>query len=449
MTRAACTLALCLLAPAFLRADDWPQWLGPRRDGVWRETGLVKAFPKDGPRVLWRAPLGAGYCGPAVVGDRVYVLDRFRARGPDGKPARPTPDGIPGNERVVCLDAASGKVVWKHEYNCPYTVSYPSGPRCTPIVRGGRVWTLGTMGDLYCLDARTGKPVWHRNLMKDYKLDSPPVWGFAAHPLIEGDLLYTLAGGEGSAVVALHKDTGKQAWKALSSEEVGYSPPMLVTAGGKKQLVVWLSESVNGLDPATGKVYWTQEYPVGRPPQRPAVNIVSLVPHGRRLFLSTFYHGPMMLELEKDKLGAKVVWRGKSNNPLKPDGLHILMAAPVFKDGHLYGVCGMGEFRCLDAATGKQKWQTYELTGGARADCGTAFVVPQGDRFVIFNDQGELILAELSPAGHKIVSKAKVIEPTEKARGRTVVWSHPAFAHKCVFVRNDREMVCVSLAEMS
>jgi outer membrane protein assembly factor BamB len=449
MSRVIYSMLFCLLVPAVVSADDWPQWLGPRRDGVWRETGLVKAFPKDGPRILWRSPLGQGYSGPAVVGERVYVMDRQRAKDADGKPARPTRDGIPGNERIVCLNAKTGTIVWKHEYSCSYTVSYSSGPRVTPLVQDGKLWALGAMGDLHCLDEKTGKPIWHKNLIQEYKLDGPPAWGYAAHPLIVGDLLYTLVGGKGSAVVALNKNTGAQVWKALTTEEIGYSPPVLITAGGKKQLLIWLSESVNGLDPATGSVYWTQEYPVGRPPMRPAVTIATLRVLDNKLFLSSAYHGPMVLELEADKPAVKLLWRGKSNRMDRPEGLHILMATPWLQDGHVYGVCAMGELRCLDLKTGKQKWQTYDLTGGEKADCGTSFIVPQGDRYIVFNDQGELILAELSPKGHKIISKARVIDPIEEARGRKVVWSHPAFARKCVFVRNDKEMVCVSLAEAS
>jgi outer membrane protein assembly factor BamB len=273
------------------------------------------------------------------------------------------------------------------------------------------------------------------------------VWGFAAHPLLDGNLLYCLVGGKGSAVVALDRDTGKEKWKALDSDEIGYSPPMIYTAGGKRQLIVWLSESINGLDPATGKVLWTQKYPADRPPQRPAVNIITVRCDGEHLFVSTYYHGPMMLKLSTDKPGARVLWRGKSHNPSRPDGLHMVMAAPVLKGGYVYGVCAGGELRCLDAKTGKQSWQTYDFTGGKKADCGTAFLVPQGGRFVIFNDQGELILAELTPKGHKLIDRARILEPVQPARGRKVVWSHPAFANKCVYARNDKEIVCVSLAE--
>jgi outer membrane protein assembly factor BamB len=447
------TRGILLVLPALIaaagvgRAADWPQWLGADRDGVWRETGLLEKFPRGGPKVLWRVPVGTGYSGPAVVGDRVYVMDRERAKDEKGQPLRPTRQGILGNERVLCLDAADGKVVWKHEYDCPYTISYPTGPRTTPLVHQGRVWTLGAMGDLFCLDAADGKVRWSKNLVKEYKLEGAQAWGWAAHPLLDGDLLYCLVGGEGSAVVAFNKDTGKEVWKALSSQEVGYSPPMIYEAGGKRQLIIWLSEALYGLDPATGKQYWKVDYPEGAPVQRPAVNIITVRKMKDLLFISTYYHGPMVVKLDADKPGASVVWKGKSNNPAKPDGLHSLMAAPVFKDGYVYGVGADAELLCFKAETGEQLWKTFDATGGKKADCGTAFIVPQGDRYVLFNDLGDLILAELSPKGYKEIDRAHILEPAEAARGRDVVWSHPAFARRCVFARNEKEMVCVSLAK--
>jgi outer membrane protein assembly factor BamB len=440
------TLAVCAWAAPPGRAEDWPQWLGPRRDGVWRETGLVEKFPPGGPKVVWRVPLAAGYSGPAVADGRVYVMDRRRAVGPDGKPARPKRSGIPGDERIVCFRAADGKLLWEHKYDCPYTISYPSGPRTTPLVHGGRVYTLGAMGDLLCLDAETGRVRWAKQVAKEYAAETPPVWGFAAHPLLDGDLLYCLVGGAGRAVVAFHKDTGKEVWKALTTDEIGYSPPVICTAGGKRQLIVWLSESINALDPATGAVYWTQRYPTDRAPQRPAVNIVTVRCDGRLLFVSTYYHGPLMLELAADRPAAKVLWKGKSNNPARPDGVHGVMASPALQDGYLYGVGLAGELRCQKADTGEQLWQTYAPVAGEKADCGTAFIVPQGKRFVLFNDQGDLILADLSPKGYREIDRARILEPTLEARGRKVVWSHPAFAGRCVFARNDKELVCVSLA---
>src|SRR4051794_9405914 len=163
------SLLTTLLLSTTARADDWPQWLGPQRDGVWRETGILEKFPKGGPKVLWRTPLGGGYAGPAVADGRVYVLDRVLDPGVKN-PSNPFDRGsVAGQERVLCLDAASGKELWKHEYRTTYSISYPSGPRTTPVVRGGKVYTLGAMGDLLCLDAASGKVLWSKNFPADYK----------------------------------------------------------------------------------------------------------------------------------------------------------------------------------------------------------------------------------------------------------------------------------------
>jgi outer membrane protein assembly factor BamB len=426
-------------------ARDWPQWMGPERDGVWRETGLIDKFPKEGPKIRWRVPIGNGYSGPAVVGDRVYVMDRQRrAVDPAAKPSATRGKSIPGNERVLCLNAADGSIVWKHEYDCPYTISYSSGPRATPLIRDGRVYALGAMGDLTVLDAADGHLRWSKNLPQEFKVKAP-FWGYAAHPLLEGDLLYSLVGGKGSAVVALNKDTGALVWKSLSTQETGYSPPMIYEFGGKKQLIVWLSEALYGLDPTTGKQLWQHVYPEGEQMTRPAVNIITAKKVDDLLFISTVYHGPMMLNIGADK--ATMVWKGKNDNPGKPDGAYCLMASPVFKDGYGYGVGMMGDLHCFNAKTGKDVWQTFAAVTGRKADCGTVFVIPHEDRFVLFNDQGDLILADLTAQGYHEISRAHVLEPAAFARGRNVVWSHPAFADRCMFARNDKEMVCVSLAK--
>ena len=436
-------VVLALVSAAAL-AEDWPQWMGPRRDGVWRESDLMAKFPEGGPKIAWRVPLGTGYAGPAVVGKRVYVMDLERAVDENGKPLRATRQGIPGKERVLCLSAADGSTIWKHEYDCPYTISYPTGPRTTPVVENGRLYTLGAMGDLLCLDAASGKVHWSKKLTADYETE-PPVWGYASHLLVDGDLLYTLAGGEGSAVVALAKNTGEEVWRALSSKEVAYSPPMIYQLDGKRQLVIWLSDAIYGLDPATGKEYWTHKYPEDVPPQRPSVNIVTVGQTDVGLFVSTFYHGPMMLRPAGDD--AKLVWKGQSNNPVKPDGAHCLMASPVFADGYGYACGSFGEVVCFDEATGQKQWETYAPVVGKKAECGAVFIVPQGERYVMFNDQGELILAHLSPEGYEEIDRVQILKPVGFARGRDIVWSHPAFADRSVFARNDKEMVRVWLAE--
>lgn len=300
------------------------------------------------------------------------------------------------------------------------------------------------MGDLACQNVADGSLRWSKKLLESYKTEVP-VWGYAAHPLIDGDLLICLVGGPDSAVVAFDKNTGQEVWKALSSEEIGYSPPMIYELDGKRQLIIWLSEAIYGLEPATGKQFWKQEYPIGVPPMRPSVNIVTVKATNEMLFLATFYHGPLLFKLLADQ--PSVVWKGKSNSPALPDGAHAVMASPVFRDDHGYAVGNQGELRCFEIATGKQKWQSYAPVAGRKADCGTVFIVPQGDRHVIFNDQGDLILARLTPERYEEIDRAHILDPVSFARGRNVVWSHPAFAQRCVFARNDKEIVCVDLAK--
>jgi outer membrane protein assembly factor BamB len=431
---------------AAAHADDWPQWLGPQRDGVWRERGIVRRFATNGLPVLWRAPIHGGYSGPAVVGNRLFVLDREAGTMPERKKGDTSLPQVPGNERVLCIDATSGKTVWGHAYDCPYRVAYPSGPRATPTVADGRVYTLGAMGDLFCLRADSGEVVWSRNFLRDFHLGEPPLWGWAGHPLLDGERLICLVGGEGSAVVAFHKDTGKEIWRGLTAVEIGYAPPVIYTVQGKRQLIVWHPDAVSGLEPETGKVLWSQPYPVGGKPQRPEVTIALPRLEGDRLFLTCFYQGSLLLQLAAD--GPKVVWnRRSSSKSVMNDGLHTVLGTPVFRDGFIYGVCGFGELRCLDAKTGERRWETYAATGGQKGFFANAFIVEHEDRVFLWNDQGELILAKLRPEGFTEISRAKLLEPLENTRGRTVLWCHPAFANRSAYVHNGKELICVSLAD--
>ena len=438
-------LVLMLIATPAV-ADDWPQWLGTKRDAVWRETGILEKFPAGGPKVHWRLPIGPGYTGPAVSGDHVFVMDRPSATGAKIKDDY-AKTAVAGLERVLCFDAATGKAIWKHEYDCPYEkLSYPSGPRATPLIHDGKVYTLGAMGHLFCLAESDGKVLWEKNLAKEYKTDHP-IWGYSAHPFIDGKKLIVLVGGDGSGVVALDKDSGREIWKALTSQEVCYSPPIIIEAGGKRQLIVWLSDALYSIDPETGKQYWLAGYPEDAKPQRPAVNIAQPLRIGDILFVSSFYHGQLAMNLAKDKPEAEVAYRSKEKTPMKAPGLHALMATPVARDGHIYGVGPAGEIRCLEAATGKTVWSSNKPFGEKDAVFGTIFFIPQGDRWFLFTDQGDLIIANMSPKGYEEIDRANVIKPSQSARGREVVWSHPAFAHKCAFIRNDREIVCISLAK--
>lgn len=441
-TRPVLALAALVCTCCPLAADGWPQWLGPQRDGVWHETGILDKFPAGGPKVLWKQPVGGGFAGPAVADGRVYVMDRVGAKLGKGKESSGK-EGLASKERVLCFDAASGKPLWKHEYNCTYRINYPSGPRATCAVAGGKVYALGSMGDLHCLDAAQGDVLWHKSMLEVSKTKQP-VWGFASHPLVEGDTVYTLAGGEGSAVVALDKNSGAVRWKALTVKEIGYAPLMIYEAGGKRQLIAWHTEAISGLDPLSGKVYWSQKFPEGEP-ERPGISAATPRLEGDLLFVSSPHHGSLMLKLDKDRPAAKVVWQGKSRDLARPDGLHSLMGSPILRGGHVYGVCNFGELRCLKAATGERLWE--HLTVERKTLGPTTFIVPHGDRCFLFDDTGDLIIARLTPKGYEEIDRTHVIDPTLHSRGRDVVWTHPAFAQRCMFVRNDEQLICIALAK--
>jgi outer membrane protein assembly factor BamB len=447
-----CVLSALLSFTCFtsgVSADDWPQWLGPNRDSVWRETGIVEEFPPQGPPVRWRTPIGRGYAGPAVAADRVYVTDRKLAKRVRN-PANPFQRGtVPGTERILCLDTEDGSVLWTHEHDCVYTVSYPSGPRTTPVVSDGKVYTLGAEGNLFCLDAASGNVLWSRELKKDYDIQAP-VWGFSASPLLDGNRLICIVGGPGSVAVAFHKDNGKEIWRALSAMEPGYCPPMIYAAGGKRQLIVWHPEAINGLNPKTGEVYWTEPFAV-----RSGLTIATPRKSGNLLFITSFYNGPRMLRLDEARATASLLWKGNSHSERKTDKLHSIISTPFLQDGYIYGVCSYGQLRCLTTDTGKRVWESLEATGStgdthSRTDrWANAFLIKNGDRFFVANEKGDLIIAKLSPLGYQEISRAHLLEPTNPMAGRDVVWSHPAFAGEQAYMRNDKEIICVDLAAHS
>ena len=431
---------------ASLHADDWPQWLGPQRDSIWRETGIVSSFPPGGPPVVWRTAIGSGYSGPAVAKGRVYVLDHQFTKAAGIATNAFDRGNIPGLERILCLNADDGKILWRHEYNCPYTVSYPAGPRTTPVVSDGKVFSLGAEGKVFCLDAATGDVVWSRDFKDDYKIKTP-MWGFAANPLLDGNKIICLAGGSNSTVVALDKNTGRELWRALSAKQPGYCSPVIFQAGGVRQLIVWHPESVNSLDPETGKVYWSLN---STQPVRAGMTIATPRKMNDLLFLTCFYNGSWMLRLDGSKPDAGTVWQSHLISEKNTDALHCTLSTPFLEDGYIYGVCSYGQLRCLKAATGERVWETLRATtaDGQEKRWGNAFIIKNQDRFFLFNELGDLIIARLTPKGYEEISRAHVIDPVNRDAGRQVVWSHPAFAQHRMYVRNDQQIVCVDLAQL-
>jgi len=428
--------------------DDWPQWLGPQRDGVWRETGIVDRLPASGPPLQWKVPIGSGYSGPAVAHGRVFVTDKVLDPGAKD-PENPFPRSrIPSEERVLCLNAADGTLLWKYAYPCTYTISYPAGPRATPAVDQDKVYSLGAEGHLVCLSVENGREIWKRDLKKDYGIAESPVWGFASHPLIYGDKVICLVGAREALVAAWDKNTGQELWRALQGggpHGPGYSTPVIVEAAGKRQLIVWHPAAVSSLDPETGAVYW--EYPFA---VREGLSLATPRVAGQRLFVSAFYDGSLMLQLNQERPGASVMWQRRGPSERNTDALHCLMSTPVIDGEYVYGVCSYGQLRCLRADNGDRVWESLQATGvtGSGADrWANAFLVKHQDRYFLFNEQGDLIMARLSPEGYQELSRTHILEPTNRALRRNVVWSHPAFAYRSMFARNDKEIVCVSLAQ--
>ncbi len=227
-----CAVVLLVAASSALRAEDWPEYRGAGRTGIWKETGIVDTFPADGLKVLWRTPVNRGFSGPSVAGGRVFLTDFIEQKGPKG------------TERALALDEKTGKILWTYEWPADYGgVLWPVGPRATPTVDGDRVYILGVNGKLFCLKAATGELVWKKDYVADLGAD-PRTWafnyGYTGAPLVDGNNLICMVGGQPDAkVVALDKFTGQVIWKALSMEtELGAAQPMMITEGGVKQLIV-------------------------------------------------------------------------------------------------------------------------------------------------------------------------------------------------------------------
>lgn len=300
--------------------------------------------------------------------------------------------------------------------------------------RRPRLRRLGAEGNLTCLDAATGEVAWSKDFHRDYNTKSA-LWGYASHPLIDGDNLICIVGGEGSHVVAFDKSTGQERWKALTSPEQGYSPPTIIEAGGARQLILLRPNAVTSVDPATGAEHWSVPY------EATANSIImSPVVSGEYLYAGGYSNKSLLLRLAADKPAAEVVWRDRNPNAISPVNVQ-----PFVEDGVLYGFDQKGVMRAIDLAAGEKLWETPQPVSDRPQNSGTAFIVLQGDRHWLFNDSGELVIGRISRDGFTEIDRAKVIEPSNSAFGREVVWSMPAFANRRAYIRNDHECICVDL----
>ena len=426
---------IALLSVADLQAEDWPQWMGPHRDNIWREDDVLRKFPDQGPNVVWRVPVAGGYAGPAVSEGRVYVVDYVTSD--NVKVDNFERKEYSGTERVMCLEEGTGKQLWKHEYPVNYKISYPAGPRCVPNIHEGKVYTLGAEGDLFCLDAKTGRELWSKNFPKDYQAKTP-LWGFAAHPLIDGQKLICVVGGKDAHAVAFNKETGEELWRALQTTETGYVPPTIIEAGGVRQLILLHPRALTSLNPKTGKTYWSEPFEASN-----GAAIMTPVQSGDLLYAGSFSRKNLLVQLDPERPAAKTLWRDKSRAALSPVNVQPCLDGDTLygfdQDGFLYGV---------ELETGERLWRSGEPLNIERpSNSGSAFIVKNGDRFWMFSEHGELLITKLSPEGYEEIDRVKVIEPTNVAFGRNVVWCPPAWANRRVYIRNDKECLCLDLSE--
>ena len=432
--------AFAAVSPAPVLADDWSGWMGSFRDGVYRETGIIDEVPSGGLPVKWRQPIHGGYAGPAAADGRVFVFDFEKLTGKAFNDPSARAE-VAGRERLLALDAKTGRTLWQHAYDCEYSISYPAGPRCTPTVDDDRVYILGSQGDFKCLNVADGQVRWSRNLVDDFGAEVP-LWGFSSHPLVDGELVYSMVGGDGQAIVAFDKMTGQVRWKALDAK-AGYCPPSIVEAGGVRQLIVFHPQAVVGLNPADGEVYWDIPITPGY-----EMSITRPMVEGDRMYVSAIRTEAVMIELAQDRPAAKELWRGQPKN-----AVHCSNATPLLVDGVIYGTdCNDGDLKAVSGDDGTILWETFEPTkpGEQRyARHGTAFLtrIGESDRFLLMSESGELIIASLTEKGFQSHGRFQVLEPTGECFGRDVVWSHPAYADRTAYVRNDQEIVAVDLAK--
>ncbi len=414
-------LALALQFPLAAPSEDWPQFRGPNRDAICREIGMLQSFPAQGLTIRWRAPVAAGNSSPIVAGDRVYVTDQ------EVKP--------PGEawERVHCLDETTGKPLWVYRDEVAFPDSFDAdnltGPCATPIVEDGRLFTLGSTGHLRCLDSQSGGVVWQKILAEEYALIDQP--NLTPSPLIEGELLIVVIGGKpGACVVAFDKRTGAEVWRALDDPPRAFSSPIVISAGGQRQLIVWTPSAVTSLNPATGETWWREQL-ITREDNAGAAPVFQ----GDLLLISG-----LMFQLDPDKPAATAIWPER-----KTQALRILSntCMPLIQGGEIYAANMFGNLSCLDSRTGQTLWETDKVTGHEKY--GAIHLTPNGESCLLYTDQGNLIRARLDRTGFHEVSRVHLVDPTYLVRGRKLVWAPPAYANGHVFARNDKELICASL----
>jgi outer membrane protein assembly factor BamB len=393
----ALTLATVVLAISAvqLHAADWPNYRGPDHNGISKETGWSAQWPANGPKQLWKAKVGLGFASFAIVKGRAY-----------------TTGNTDNTDTVFCFDASTGTVVWKHSYAAPLDPkAYAGGTSATPTVEGDRVYTLSKRGIIHCLSAADGKVIWTKNLQEELGAKIPD-WGFAGSVLIEGELAVLNFGAAGAA---LDKQSGKVVWSS-GPEESGYSTPIPFAAGGERAVVFTLKQSVAAVKVKDGRELWRFPWKT-----QYDVNAADPILSGNRVFISSGYnHGAGVFDISAQP--PKEIWQNKN--------MRNKVASSVLWQGHVYGM-DENQLRCVVFDTGEVKW-TDKVTGMG------ALMAADG-KLIVLSENGELLVADASPAGFKPISRAQVLSK--------ICWAAPVLANGKIYARNGGgDVVCVDVS---
>jgi len=383
-------------------AGEWPQFLGPRRNGISVETGLAKSWTATGPKVLWRIPLGDGYSSVAIAKGRVYTLF---SKGDD--------------ELVICLDANSGKEIWRLRSDSTFKDTNGNGPRSTPAIHGDVVYALGARGKLHALNAKNGKSLWSRDLKKEFNSVGPSDGGYASSPLVEGDMLLIEAGGAGgNAFVAFNKKSGQVIWKA-ESDSAGFSSPVAYTINDQRQIIFFSGAGAVSVAPENGKTFW-------RLPWKTSYNVNAALPlfvPPDKVFISSGYDvGATLLRLknENGNMAFEEIWKNKSMQNIFPTS--------ILQGNYLYGF-DRGTLKCMEINTAEEKWKQRGF--------GVGSLIYADGHLLVLSDKGKLVLIEATPNEYKEKAGAEILE------GRCI--SVPALAAGKLYLRNTKELVCLDL----
>lgn len=395
--------------------DDFPQFLGPQRNCWLAGPKLDRDWAAHPPRLVWKQPIGAGWSAFSVVNGFALTLEQ---RGPE--------------ELVSCYEALTGKLRWSHGDQARHETTLGGiGPRSTPTIHEGRVYTLGATGILHCLEGATGQPRWTHNLLDEYGLTpvtdlESVAWGRAASPLIVDDLVVVPAGGPAQgrqvSLVAYHKDTGERAWEG-GDDQIAYASPALATLCGVRQILSVNEKTVTGHDPATGKVLWTFPWP-GTSNQN-ASNSEAVAVGDDQVFISKGYNGGAALfKIQQQSTGD---W---SAEPLWADMrvMKTKLTNVVIREGYVYGLSD-GTLECIELSTGKRRWKKGRYGHGQ--------ILGVDDVLLVLSEAGELFLVELTPEAHRELGHVPAIE------GKT--WNNPALYGNVLLVRNGEQAACFEL----